>query len=291
MANDNFWLGVMIGNLFSKKGNNGEQKGGCLGKIIGILVIIGIGNLAIKYYGIKGILIPIAILIAAFALLVFLSIKLNYAKDTASFFLNLYNEGKYTQAIEYIEQEPKEKIEKVFKKYPDVARVDYQGRRHVFGQRHNFCPNSENYRRLAKDLVAKLAQRYSDNSHIVAWHINNEYGGNCYCENCQHAFQKWLQQKYQTLDQLNRAWNNNVWSHTIYHWDEIVVPNELGDAWGPEGTHTIVAGLSLDYLRFQSEALRDLYRMEKATIEEYDQKTPILTNFHSTPNKMIDYQS
>lgn len=179
----------------------------------------------------------------------------------------------------------------MFKKYPDVARVDYQGRRHFFGQRHNFCPSSENYRRLAKDLVAKLAQRYSDNSHIVAWHINNEYGGNCYCENCQHAFQKWLQQKYQTLDQLNRAWNNNVWSHTIYHWDEIVVPNELGDAWGPEGTHTIVAGLSLDYLRFQSEALRDLYRMEKATIEEYDQKTPILTNFHSTPNKMIDYQS
>ena len=49
--------------------------------------------------------------------------------------------------------------------------------------------------------------------------------------------------------------------------------------------------MSLDYLRFQSEALRDLYRMEKATIEEYDQKTPILTNFHSTPNKMIDYQS
>ena len=121
MANDNFWLGVMIGNLFSKKGNNGEQKGGCLGKIIGILVIIGIGNLAIKYYGIKGILIPIAILIAAFALLVFLSIKMSYAKDTASFFLNLYNEGKYTQAIEYIEQEPKEKIKKVFKKYPDVA--------------------------------------------------------------------------------------------------------------------------------------------------------------------------
>lgn len=179
----------------------------------------------------------------------------------------------------------------MFKKYPDVARVDYQGRRHVFGQRHNFCPSSANYQRLAKDLVAKLAERYADNSHIVAWHINNEYGGNCYCENCQKAFQKWLQDKYQTLDNLNRAWNNNVWSHTIYHWDEIVVPNELGDAWGPEGTHTIVAGLSLDYLRFQSEALLNLYRMEKSTIEQYDTHTPILTNFHSTPNKMIDYQS
>lgn len=179
----------------------------------------------------------------------------------------------------------------MFKKYPDVARVDYQGRRHVFGQRHNFCPSSPNYQRLAQKLVAKLAERYSDNPHIVAWHINNEYGGNCYCENCQKAFQKWLQQKYQTLDRLNQAWNNNVWSHTIYHWDEIVVPNELGDAWGPEGSHTIVAGLSLDYLRFQSAALQDLYRMEKRTIEKYDDHTPIMTNFHSTPNKMIDYQA
>ncbi len=119
MANDNFWLGVMIGNLFSKKGNNAEQKGGCLGKIIGILIVIGIGNLAIKYYGIKGILIPIAILIAVLALFIFLSVKMNYAKDTAAFFTNLYNEGKYTQAIEYLESQ--NKLDKVFKKYPDVA--------------------------------------------------------------------------------------------------------------------------------------------------------------------------
>lgn len=36
----------------------------------------------------------------------------------------------------------------MFKKYPGVARVDYQGRRHVFGQRHNFCPTSPDYQRL-----------------------------------------------------------------------------------------------------------------------------------------------
>ena len=138
----------------------------------------------------------------------------------------------------------------MFKKYPAVARVDYQGRRHVFGQRHNFCPTSPDYQRLASGLVTQLAKRYGDNPHIVAWHVNNEYGGNCYCDNCAAAFREWLKQRYQTLDNLNRAWNMNVWSHTIYDWDEIVVPNELGDAWGPEGTETIVAGLSIDYLRF-----------------------------------------
>ncbi len=115
----------------------------------------------------------------------------------------------------------------MFKKYPDVARVDYQGRRHVFGQQYNFCPNSKNYQRLAGNLVEELAKHYQNNPNIVVWHVNNEYGGNCYCENCQHEFRKWLKDKYQTLDALNKAWNMNVWSHTIYDWDEIVVPNEL----------------------------------------------------------------
>ena len=55
----------------------------------------------------------------------------------------------------------------------------------------------------------------------------------------------------------------NVWSHTIYDWDEIVVLNELGDAWGPESSETIVAGLSIDYLCFQSESLQNLFTMER----------------------------
>ncbi|HJE26884.1 beta-galactosidase [Limosilactobacillus pontis] len=178
----------------------------------------------------------------------------------------------------------------MFKKYPGVARVDYQGRRHAFGQRHNFCPTSPDYQRLASDLVTRLAKRYGDNPHIVAWHVNNEYGGNCYCDRCAAAFRRWLRARYQTLDKLNAAWNMNVWSHTIHDWDEIVVPNELGDAWGPEGTETIVAGLSIDYLRFQSDAMLDLFRMEKGIIEQFAPDVPVTTNFHSLPNKMVDYQ-
>lgn len=178
----------------------------------------------------------------------------------------------------------------MFKKYPEVARVDYQGRRHVFGQRHNFCPSSKDYQRLASDLVDHLAERYHDNPHIVAWHVNNEYGGNCYCDNCAAAFRNWLKERYHTLDNLNKAWSMNVWSHTIYDWNEIVVPNELGDAWGPEGTETIVAGLSIDYLRFQSDAMLNLFKMEKQMIEKYSPDIPLTTNFHSLPNKMVDYQ-
>ena len=178
----------------------------------------------------------------------------------------------------------------MFKKYPDVARVDYQGRRHVFGQRHNFCSNSKNYQVLASKLVKKIVSRYYKNPHIKVWHVNNEYGGNCYCDNCQNAFRDWLKYKYKNLETLNKAWNMNVWGHRIYDWDEIVVPNELGDAWGVEGTETIVSALSLDYLRFQSESLLKLFKMEKAIIKKYDPVALVTTNFHALPNKLLDYQ-
>lgn len=178
----------------------------------------------------------------------------------------------------------------MFKKYPDVARVDYQGRRHVFGQRHNFCSNSKNYQVIASKLVKKIVSRYYKNPHIKVWHVNNEYGGNCYCDNCQNAFRDWLKYKYKNLETLNKAWNMNVWGHRIYDWDEIVVPNELGDAWGAEGTETIVSALSLDYLRFQSESLLKLFKMEKAIIKKYDPVALVTTNFHALPNKLLDYQ-
>lgn len=39
----------------------------------------------------------------------------------------------------------------------------------------------------------------------------------------------WLREKYQTLDELNKAWNTEFWGHTIYDWDEVVLPDALGD--------------------------------------------------------------
>ena len=175
----------------------------------------------------------------------------------------------------------------MFKKYPDIARVDYQDRRHVFGQRHNFCPNSSNYQRLAGELVKQLVERYKDNKHIVVWHINNEYGGNCYCENCQNAFRKWLKNKYKTVEGLNKAWNMNVWSHTIYDWDEVVVPNALSEHF--EEDFTMFQGISLDYRRFNSDSILDCYRLEYDAIKRVQPDASITTNLMGF-FKGLDYQ-
>ena len=83
----------------------------------------------------------------------------------------------------------------------------YAGRHHKFGQRQNACPNSPVYQRYAAKLAQKLAKRYGHLDSVVCWHINNEYSGECYCENCEKAFRVWLRKKYGTLKALNEAWN------------------------------------------------------------------------------------
>lgn len=178
------------------------------------------------------------------------------------------------------------------KRYPEVTRTDYQGRRHKFGHRHNACPNSPVYQHFVKELAARLAERYGKNENVVCWHINNEYGGECYCENCEKAFRVWLRKKYGTIEALNTAWNFTFWGHNVYDWDEIVLPNVLGEGMGfedgPDDDKTAFAGLSIDYRRFNSDSILNNFKLERDTIRQYDKETVITTNLMGA-YKGLDY--
>ncbi|MFI9760129.1 beta-galactosidase [Streptomyces sp. NPDC051963] len=164
------------------------------------------------------------------------------------------------------------------KKYPEVNRTDFEGRRHRYGQRHNFCPSSPAYRTAATSLASRLAERYAQHPALLAWHINNEYGGACYCELCAEAFREWLRARHDTLDALNDAWCTTFWSHRYTDWAEIEPPNALTEHWrGPD--HTAFQGITLDYHRFTTDALLGCFLAEKDAIRAHDPDTPVTTNF------------
>lgn len=172
------------------------------------------------------------------------------------------------------------------KKYPEVERTDYEGRHHKFGQRHNACPNSPVFQKYSAALAAKLAERYGSNPHVKCWHVNNEYGGTCYCENCEKAFRVWVRKKYGTLDAVNKAWNMEFWGHTLYDWDEIVAPNALSEGIGTE--KTAFAGISIDYKRFNSDSILENYKLERDAIRRFDSEAVITTNLMGS-YKELDY--
>ncbi|RUS48016.1 beta-galactosidase [Cohnella sp. AR92] len=162
------------------------------------------------------------------------------------------------------------------KKYPEVTRVDYNGRKRKFGGRHNSCPNSPVFRKYSERIADKLAERYKDHPALLVWHISNEYGGYCYCDNCAEAFRVWLQKRYGTIDSLNKAWNTRFWGHTFYDWDEIVPPNALSEEW--DGNRTNFQGISIDYRRFQSQSLLDCYRLEYDAVKKHTPDVLVTTN-------------
>jgi beta-galactosidase len=163
-------------------------------------------------------------------------------------------------------------------RHPEVNRTDFEGRRHVYGQRHNACPSSPVFRRLSAALADRVAERYAGTPGLVAWHVGNEYGGACYCENCAAAFRVWLRERYGTIERLNEAWNATFWSHLFSDWEQVVPPNALSEHWrGPD--HTAFQGITLDYLRFMSEAMLANFTDGKAAIRRHDPVTPVTTNF------------
>lgn len=176
------------------------------------------------------------------------------------------------------------------RKYPDILRVEHNGMKRKFGARHNSCPNSPSYRKYAAALVEKIADRYKDYDNIVAWHISNEFGGWCYCENCEKAFRVWLQKKYGTLDELNRVWNTSFWSHTMYDWDDVAACNMLSEEFLWDGEiRTNFQGISLDYSRFNSDSMLECFNLEKDILKRITPDIPVTTNLMGA-YKPLDYQ-
>lgn len=173
------------------------------------------------------------------------------------------------------------------KRHPDILRTEFSGMKRKFGSRHNSCQNSPTYQKYSVLLAKKLAERYGERECVIGWHICNEYGGECYCENCEKQFRVWLKEKYGTIEEVNKAWDTSFWGHTFYDWDEIVLPNMLSEHFEPD--RTTFQGISLDYRRFNSEGMLKCYQAEATAIRSVVPDAKITTNLMGF-YKPLDYQ-
>ena len=156
-------------------------------------------------------------------------------------------------------------------KYPEVLRVGADGMRDHIRARHNHCYTSAVYREKVSRINRLLAQRYGNNPTVVAWHISNEYGGECRCPLCIDAFRNYLREKFHNdIGKLNRAYWTTFWSHTYDNFDQIEPPGKL--------TETGIHGLNLDWHRFVTHQTMDFIRNEIAPLRELTPHLPVTIN-------------
>ncbi|MFD0676288.1 MULTISPECIES: beta-galactosidase [unclassified Paenibacillus] len=177
------------------------------------------------------------------------------------------------------------------RKYPDVLTVTSDGKRRKFGRRHNSCPNSPTFRHYGGLMARKLAERYKDHPALLLWHVNNEIGNRCFCDNCERAFRDWLRKRYGTIEQLNQAWYTKFWGHTFYDWEEIVLPSALTEGLsGGNSDQTAFQGITLDFFRFNSDSWLDSYLIEYNAIKQIIPDAIVTTNFQGNGTyKPLDY--
>ncbi len=155
-------------------------------------------------------------------------------------------------------------------KYPEVLRTEESGARRHFGGRHNHCYTSPVYREKVRLIDERLAERYGKHPALIAWHISNEYSGECYCPLCRAAFRRYLKDKYKTPENLNHQYWSRFWSHTYTDFEQIEPPGPSGE----DGVH----GLTLDWRRFVTLRTVDFMKNEISAVKKYSPYVPVTTN-------------
>jgi beta-galactosidase len=161
-------------------------------------------------------------------------------------------------------------------KYPEVLPVNNEGQRMVFGKRQHRCYNSPAYLEYTDRIVTAMAERYGKHTVVKAWQLDNEFGGerkSCYCSHCETAFQKYLKDKYTSIEELNQRWGNFFWSEDYQRFEQIRVPLQINaDLWLKHNP-----SLELEFTRFSSKAIVDYSRIQTSILRKYTDKI-ITTN-------------
>lgn len=114
-------------------------------------------------------------------------------------------------------------------KYPEVLRVDGDGRRLGHGGRRQFSISDPHYRRLSREVVTRMAQALGREPNVIGWQIGNEYTDESYDPAAKAAWVEWLKARYGTLDRLNDAWTTQYWSQTYTDWAQVPFNTEKGN--------------------------------------------------------------
>ncbi|MFT7839535.1 beta-galactosidase [Saccharothrix sp. BKS2] len=161
--------------------------------------------------------------------------------------------------------------------YPEVLPETAEGVRLSHGSRQSYCPSSGVYREKAVALARALAERYREHPALAAWHVGNEYGchvSRCFCDRCAVAFRAWLRARYGDLEPLNEAWGTAFWSQRYSSWEQVLPPRATPSLGNP--------GQLLDFDRFSSDALLELFTAERDVLREVTPAVPVTTNFMVT---------
>lgn len=160
----------------------------------------------------------------------------------------------------------------LFEKYPEVIQVDKSGHRIPIGIRGHRCLNSPVYREKCEQIITQMVYRYVDNPWVIGYQIDNELEANhCCCPVCEEKFRSFVEKKYGTIENVNVAYGNNVWSGEYSAFSQVKPPLGSHQTW-------LNPSYMLDFNRFASKSTVEYVEFQRELIHRLDEKALITTN-------------
>ncbi|HEX8549529.1 MAG TPA: beta-galactosidase [Cytophagaceae bacterium] len=167
-------------------------------------------------------------------------------------------------------------------KHPEMFNVNNNGLLTGHGSRGNASRSSEVYIEYSRKIVEELGKRYGNDKRIWGWQLDNEPGApKDYGTSGEKMFQKWLKNRYSTIDNLNKNWGAAFWSLTYNNFEQIVPPN-LNFLYGAS-PHAV-----LDFQRFTADQEASFLNMQVDALRKHVAKDQWITTNYIAMDSRVD---
>jgi beta-galactosidase len=170
-------------------------------------------------------------------------------------------------------------------KYPSVNVVNEYGATLHPAERYMDDISEPAYQEHLIRFADELTRHYAHNPALAAVGYNNEIGNGfmSYSDADRLRFVTWLKKKYETIEELNKAWATQRWSRHLNSFDEVELPYASGPS-PPERY--------LDLRRFWSDVTVSLLEDLEKVRERNVPNLPAVSNLWDTaPRRGFDYLS
>ncbi|WP_100404706.1 beta-galactosidase [Bacillus solitudinis] len=152
------------------------------------------------------------------------------------------------------------------KEHPDVLATTPDGPG-KYGARQIMDITNPTYLFYAERIIQKLISRVKDHPAVIGYQTDNETKHyNTAGPNVQLLFVKYLRNKFESLEAVNKAFGLDYWSNRINSWEDF--PSVVG---------TINGSLGSEFAKFQRTLVEDFLTWQASLVNEYKQDHQFVT--------------
>jgi len=147
----------------------------------------------------------------------------------------------------------------MFKAHPEILVTHMNGQKATYGMRQNMDVTNPDFLRYSERVIRKIGEHYRDNRAVIGYQIDNETSSNDTSgPNVQADFVHYLQERFGTVDRLNKIWGLVYWGQSLHDWSEV-----------PPRAGILNPGWKLEWDRYQDSLTTKFLAWQYSLLKEY----------------------